>query len=236
VDEISALLRALSLKPSRRSNPRLPLRHSCLRPKPLTRLPSLPPPVTSPAELRVACSFFRTSHFGLAEDRSPLSTACCRGCSAGDETPHATELCIACRTGDESSDFPRILHPAARAAWRISDFYRTFHLPAWQEMLLQFTTQLPTEQRVGLVSLWMQVQNLTKSVEMCLYSRIPENNPEILCGAGVSKCKIRMDIGDCIKVGAFMASRSSLSRSLVPGKCPITDLFGTYKLKRKFHS
>jgi hypothetical protein len=48
-------------------------------------------------------------------------------------------------TGDEFSDFPRILHPAARAAKRISDFYRTFHLPAWQEMLLQLTTQLPTE-------------------------------------------------------------------------------------------
>jgi hypothetical protein len=52
-------------------------------------------------------------------------------------------------TGDEFSDFPRILHPAARAARRISDFYRTFHLPAWQEMLLQLTTQLPTEVRVG---------------------------------------------------------------------------------------
>ncbi|HZT34724.1 MAG TPA: hypothetical protein VFA15_02300, partial [Nitrososphaera sp.] len=37
------------------------------------------------------------------------------------------------RTGDESSDFFRILHPAARAAKRISDFNRTFHLPAWQE-------------------------------------------------------------------------------------------------------
>jgi hypothetical protein len=37
-------------------------------------------------------------------------------------------------TGDEFSDFPRILRPAARAAKRISDFYRTFHLPAWQEI------------------------------------------------------------------------------------------------------
>ncbi len=136
VDEISALVRAPYLKPSRRRNPQVPLGQSCLRPKPLTRLPLLPLPVASPAEPRLASRFLRISHFGLADDRSPLSTGCCRTCSAGDETPTATELCIACRTGDESSGFPRILHPAARAAKRISDFHRIFHLPAWQEMFL----------------------------------------------------------------------------------------------------
>jgi hypothetical protein len=129
VDKISALVRAPSLQPSRRRNPQVPLGQSCLRPKPLTRLPLLPLPVASPAEPRLASSFLRISQFGLADLRSPLFTGCCRACSAGDETPHATELCIACRTGDESSGFPRILHPAARAAKRISDFHRTFHLP-----------------------------------------------------------------------------------------------------------
>src|SRR3954463_14006784 len=78
VDEITALDRALSLWPGRRSNPQFPLRQPCLRPKPLTRLPSLPLPVTSPAEPRPAFSFLRISTFGLADDRFPFSTECCR--------------------------------------------------------------------------------------------------------------------------------------------------------------
>jgi hypothetical protein len=93
-----------------------------------------PLPATSPAEPHLASSIFRISFFGLAGDQSPMSAGCCRACSAGDETPAASELCIACRTGDECSDFPRIFHPAARAAKRISGFYRNLHLPAWQEM------------------------------------------------------------------------------------------------------
>lgn len=129
VDEISALLRAPSLQPSRRRNPQVPLGQSCLRPGPLTRLPLLPLPVASPAEPRLVSRFLRISHFGLADVRYPLSTGCCRTCSAGDETPPATELCIACRTGDESSGFPRILHPAARAAKRNLRLPPNLHLP-----------------------------------------------------------------------------------------------------------
>jgi hypothetical protein len=93
VDEITALDRALSLWPSRRSNPQFSLGQPCLRPKPLTRLPSLPLPVTSPAEPRLAFSFIRTSHFGLADDRFPFSTKCCRACSAGDETDALPRPC-----------------------------------------------------------------------------------------------------------------------------------------------
>lgn len=57
---------------------------------------SLPLPVTSPAELRLASSFLQSSIFGLAEDRSPRSAECCRACSTGGETPAAIELRIAC--------------------------------------------------------------------------------------------------------------------------------------------
>ena len=108
----------------------------------------LPLPVTSPAELRLASSFLRSSLFGLAGDRSPLSSGCCRACSTGDETPAVTELCIASRTGDGCSDFPRILHPAARAAKRISDFYRIFIFLRGRKCSFQPATLLPTEERL----------------------------------------------------------------------------------------
>jgi hypothetical protein len=86
---------------------------------------SLPLPVTSPAGLHLASSFLRIPFFGLAGDQVPFSTGCCRACPAGDETPAVTELCIACPTGNGCSDVPRILHPAARAAKRISGFFRS---------------------------------------------------------------------------------------------------------------
>jgi hypothetical protein len=56
----------------------------------------------------------------------------------------------------------------------ISDFRRTFHLPARQEMLFPIRYLLPTDVNVGLRRLWTQVQNLTKLWILCLYSRIPE--------------------------------------------------------------
>jgi hypothetical protein len=58
----------------------------------------------------------------------------------------------------------------------ISDFRRTFHLPARQEMFFLIRYSLPTDVNVGLRRLWTQVQNLTKLWILCLYFRIPENN------------------------------------------------------------
>jgi hypothetical protein len=95
---------------------------------------SLPLPVTSPAELRLASSFSRTSHFGLAEDRYPRSAECCRACSTGDETPAATELCIACHHRGWDFRFPS--NHASRSSRREANLRLppNLHLPAWQEM------------------------------------------------------------------------------------------------------
>ena len=136
VDNISALVRAPFLEPSRRSNPQVPLGQSCLRPEPLTRLPLLPLPVASPAEPRPASSSLGslTSAWPRIDLRSSLYAAA--SVQPATKLRMLPNFASPCRTGDESSDFPRILHPAARAAKRISDFHRTFHLPAWQEMFL----------------------------------------------------------------------------------------------------
>ena len=58
----------------------------------------------------------------------------------------------------------------------ISDFRRTFHLPARQEMFFPIRYLLPTDVNVGLRRLWTQVQNLTKLWILCLYCGIPKNN------------------------------------------------------------
>ena len=51
----------------------------------------------------------------------------------------------------------------------ISDFRRTFHLPAGQEMFFPIRYLLPTDVNVGLRCLWTQVQNLTKLWILCLF-------------------------------------------------------------------
>ena len=51
-----------------------------------------------------------------------------------------------------------------------------FHLPAAQEMF--FSNSLlgyQLKETVGLLDLWMQVDNLTKLWILCLHHRIPEN-------------------------------------------------------------
>ena len=87
---------------------------------------SLPLPVTSPAELRLASSFLQSSIFGLAEDRSPRSAECCRACSTGGETPAATELRIACPHRGWVFRFPSNFASRGLRRERISVFDRIF--------------------------------------------------------------------------------------------------------------
>jgi hypothetical protein len=56
----------------------------------------------------------------------------------------------------------------------ISDFCRTFHLPAGQEMFFPISYLLPTDVNVGLPRLWTQVQNLTKLWKLCFHLGILE--------------------------------------------------------------
>ena len=97
---------------------------------------SLPLPVTSPAERRLAPSFSRISQFGLAENRYPRSAECCRTCSTGDETPAATELRIACHHRGWDFRFPSNLSSCGSRRKANLRLLSNLHLPAWQEMLL----------------------------------------------------------------------------------------------------
>jgi len=122
----------------------------------------LPLPVTSPVELRLASSFLQISFFGLAGDRFPFPLDAVAPAQPATKLLLQPNFASPATTGDGTSDIPRILHPAARAAKRISDFYRTFIFLRGKKCSFRIATLLPTEERVGLVRLWTQVQILTK--------------------------------------------------------------------------
>jgi hypothetical protein len=88
-----------------------------------------------------------------------------------------SNLASSCHTRDE---FPTSLEsPIPRLAprGRIFDFYRTFHLPAKQEMF--FSNSLlgyQLKETLGVRDLWMQVDNLTNLWILWLHYRIPKNH------------------------------------------------------------
>jgi hypothetical protein len=72
--------------------------------------------LTSPAEPRLASNFSRSSILGLAEDGSPTLVECCRAAQPATKLKLLPNFASPCHAEDEFSDFPRISHPATRAA------------------------------------------------------------------------------------------------------------------------
>jgi hypothetical protein len=76
----------------------------------------IPLVVASPAEPRLASNFSRISVFGLAEEGSPTLVEGCRAAQPATKLQLLPNFASPCHAEDEFSDFPRISHPATRAA------------------------------------------------------------------------------------------------------------------------
>jgi hypothetical protein len=165
-----------SLQPCRRDNRQILFGYSaCDRSRWL--IDRIPLVAASPVELRLACSFFRRSIFGLADDVPPVSAAAITTAQPATKLRLLLNLASSCHARDE---FPTSFEspiPQLAPRGRISDFYRTFSSSCWAgNVLSNALLGYQLKETVGLLDLWMQVDNLTKLWILCLYHRIPKKH------------------------------------------------------------